>query len=454
MRAKWLLVLLALVTPTLLASPVGPPVFSLAVVPGLPGVEPTVALAEDGAVLYATNSYFRPASLSPLHSTAYVMRTEDDGATWTDITPPSPIRAYNVEYQGDPLLHRDPRTGAIYSLHIELPCESISVTHDGGATWSDRPLFCDITGTGQVVDHAQLFTGPAPAGSLLPLDGASVLYMCYVATYGRCAHSVDDGFSWLIGEPPFPTSFCAAGPGQVTDWMMHSGIVLRDGTVLVPRRSCGHILVARSDDLGMTWSMSDIADDAAPVTALGEPVAIAADAHDRIFVAYTTGSGRPTIMVSSDAGISWDALGLVGPPEITFSRLPSLLAIGDGAVALAFWGTDVPGGIGAEQSVRDTALWNAYVLTSRAAHTTGAQFETTLVNPPGDPVARGYSNARGGVFDYHGLVASPTGALYYSYGDVCHVDWCEASGIASEQEFDLHSAATLAVQVGGAPFAP
>ena len=123
---------------------------------GYMGLEPTLGVNRDGWV------FIQAAAQNALLFESRVLRSDDQGRSWVDISPRLVAGVYQRLYTEDPYLFLDQTTGRLFTDDLILPCQLLSGTDNGGVSWTTDLVACEIT------DHQTIFAGPAPAGGDKP----------------------------------------------------------------------------------------------------------------------------------------------------------------------------------------------------------------------------------------------------------------------------------------------
>jgi hypothetical protein len=149
-----------------------------------------------------------------------------------------------------------------------------------------------------------------------------------------------------------------------------------DGRLYFPQNVCGagtELRLAISDDEGETWRYAPIMK-----TEIQDlyPPAIAADAHDNLFLAWKGAGGLPRLIISRDRGASWSQPIAMGAPGVTQIRRLALTARQPGHISVSYLGSTAGGD-----------SFNAYITESRNALASDPTFWSGSVNDPATPVA-------------------------------------------------------------------
>lgn len=392
--------------------------------------EPTIGATPDGTLL--VRGYARDAQ---------VLRTRDQGATWQDVTPRVDEAAF-PPLTGDPYLHVDAQTGRAFSLDMSPPlaCNTLSVSDDGGDSWSMHPVAC---GLGAVNDRPTIWTS-APRG--LPTVGyQNLVHYCVNSHQSTgCSRSIDGGQTWgpirhLIFDEVEGQSCIepTAVPGHPV-----SG---PDGVLYLPRATWvdGLPRVAISRDDGLTWT-EVLINDELPTTVLPSTcqpssqsvhyydVAFALDEANNAYALWVADvDGLPYLSVSHDAGMTWEEPLPIAPPGIETAWFPTLAAGSEGRLAAAYMGSPSDKSF-PERNEED--VWNAHITILPSVTTAGSLMATGQANLAGDPLYRGQcgggANLAGadggpwrcpGIGDFLDLIVDPDGRPWATFVDACHL---------------------------------
>lgn len=429
--------------------------------------EPTTGLTPDGTAFYLSGG--DGEDLRPR-----VLRSADDGATWTNVSPhyvpAEGARLSGVDESppitGDPYIHVDTQTGRIFSYNQSayLFCDNWDVSDDGGKTWRSQDTCDDEFSFG---DHPSITTGPPRVSKTKGYP--NVLYFCAAMNgASRCRTSLDGGETFgepvkamKKGEPQ--TGHVATGP---------------DGTVYLPHVGAKAAWVAVSRDDGRTWKTVMVDDTAwTRPNKFSSPnpdyirnnhdASVAVDAAGNAYFFWLGDESLPYLSVSRDSGERWSSPVRVEAPGVTAANFQEIVAGAPGQIAFLYIGTSVPGGFRADPAAYQDARWNAYVGFSLDALSARPVFATATVNPPSDPLRRGdcahrcwvdrgftgRGEARDGMYDFLDIDLSPaTGDVWVSLVDLCNNE-CGGHGGISENGGE-YAMAAVGVQIRGARIGP
>src|SRR5438105_504321 len=330
--------------------------------------------------------------------------------TWDDCSSPAgtiwnnkPLLSANSPLGfGAPILFTDQDTGRTFCGQLEgltpAGC-TIDITDDDGDTFlpSDGVIPSDV-------DHETIGGGryhdPLPNPG--PVYQNAIYYGSQSIAEARTLRSDNGGFAFSPAtEPMFTYADCSGLHGHVK-------VSPADGTVYVPDKGCGGDLVnfheaskqtlVISEDNGISWSLSEIADS----TSHGEnqashdpSVGVATDGT--VYFGYQDAGGHPKIAVSHDKGATWSASYDVGANVINGgpvlnSAFPAVVAGDANRAAFIFFGTETGGdnwhcGNGEDCSPQPpfAGVWYLYIATTFDG---GVTWSTQNITP-GDPIQRG-----------------------------------------------------------------
>lgn len=385
-------------------------------------------------------------------ATVSVARSGDHGATWEFLTP-------NVAGQPthpltlDPIFYLDPATGRIFLEDLLTPqCGVLSWSDDEGTTWAGHT----VSGCTQA-DHVTIFAGPPTLSTTVGYP--NVVYRCAINTVtvlfasftSTCQKSLDGGRTWVqTGTPAFypdPTRTGFQGIPGWCDGAVGHGTVGPDGTIYLPKGSCGVPMLATSRDEGLTWTRSQVSD-------LGNAVAwcqawdhegsVGVDSENNVYYAWIDNQRVPRLAVSRDGGATWGPGIDLRPPGVTQASLAQLAVGGVGKVAVSYMAsTNAPEGpFPAEpaldpqgcagelsgdrtQPAYDQVTWSGYIGMTWDALEDTPSFVTGTINDPEDPLSRGgpCGLTCPGQADFYDLQIAPDGTPWATFTEAC-VDGC------------------------------
>lgn len=398
---------------------------------GVATFEPTLGVDADGVIFYSAISDGVAIGSAPV-----VMRSQDGGITWEDVS--ATVAGYHLPPEtNDPYLYVDVDTGRVFHFSMApiLVCAVLSWSDDKGESWTTNPRGCGNT---PPWDH-QSITAVRPNAAMPTVGYANVLVQCVNNNaVSSCARSLDGGLAWTPGAPIFATQGCGGLHGHPVG---HP-----DSLVFLPKMNCGSPDFAVSADGGLTWTEGTIS------ATKGHPwpdPAMAVDKAGNVYYAWVAEKGEMLLSVSVDAGATWSEPVVASPPGVT-THLPAVAANDAGHVVLAYPGTpDLPDGYASGQEQAEAARWHGYLTLATDALASDPTFVTARVTPADDPVVRGPCGPERcpGMVDFIDVVIGPDGRPYAAFVDACSAE-CHGAE-AYEAGINDQSAALLATLTSG-----
>lgn len=380
-------------------------------VDGRDGREPTVGVDSKGAIYYAARDY-SGGNTPPVSSTQTpIMKSEDGGLTWADVSPTLPTGDREPPRSGDPMVWVDPWTDRVFQIELyDLVCNWLVYSDDGGASWTGNAKACGPL----VVDHQTIGAGPSRG---TPTVGyPNVVYVCVnQIADSHCARSLDGGLTF--------STFSVVYNGLVAEECQGAGglhghvLVDATGAVYLPREFCGKPYVAVSQDDGMTWTLKDVG---GGMGAIGQDPNMAFDAEGNVYYLWVADDQLLYLTWSADQGATWSEPVRVSAPGVSAVNLPSITAGDAGHVGIAYvgaQGTASP----PEDEAWENVTWDAYVGVAYDATSAAPTFATQRANPDGDPVYRGDCTGRrcGLLREFIDASVAPDGTFYVAFIDGC-----------------------------------
>lgn len=381
---------------------------------GREAAEPTIGVDPEGRAFYAAGAFdaLPEGSFANLARTE-VLRSEDDGVTWTSVQPEVPSGATTIPPTTlDPYVYVEEDTGRVFNPELYGGCTYLQYSDDGGESYTTNPLGCGSF----VNDHQTVFAGPVPEGSGLTTedpDFPEIVYYCFNRIVdSSCGRSLDGGQNFTpSGEPAFlgfdeeAGGFCGGLHGHIaTD---------PDGRLFLPKGHCGFPWVAVSEDAGATWEQVQVSD---TVDVSGIQTSIDSDAAGNLYYVWWDAKNRlPYLATSTDHGQTWSEPLMVAPPGVNEVNWPVVAAGDEGRIIVHFPGTT------SDDPDDPTRPWNLYEVVTTNALAADPLFVSTTANDPDDPVHRGDCNGRcAGMFDFLDAIVAPSdGAFWATMTDTC-----------------------------------
>lgn len=390
---------------------------------GRDGAEPTIGVLSDGTLVMA-GAFGEDLSVRLLRST-------DAGASWEPIG--DDVMGPKVDV--DPWVWVDPATDRIFHAPLYPGCTWLAWSDDAGETWSANPA----AGCGfPAHDHQKLTTGPPPAG--VPTVGyPSVVYYAYnsILVTGALpvadppaknrvgtvvSVSLDGGRTFTPGVVAHESDACHVGlNGPIA--------VAPDGTAYLPKPTCEGLDVMVSRDAGISWERHSLTEGGSLPDFAYDP-SVAVDGQGNAYAVWPGADALLRMSVSRDGGTTWSTPVLITPPDVRATVFSAAAATNEGDITVAYLGTTADPATWPSRTSSDApegTLWNLYATQTRD----GATFATTRLTTDEDPVQVGCIWMRGGSNQCRNLydfidVKTHQGVAYVSYVDGCVA--CEPTG--------------------------
>lgn len=263
-----------------------------------PGAEPVIALAPDGTAYVEGIGGTASGDASEVASSPSrvaggnvnkVWRSDDGGASWTDITPPGPGQERSND--GYVAVSTD---GTLYAANVFSLTLQLFRSEDKGETWT------------------KLAVPPVPP----------IVHRHWFEALGDTVHLTVEALPpsfvpYLAGAPPLPTDATDARSGM---WY------------------------ARSDDGGTTWTAPAQIDPNVNfagqtnmvVSADGERIYVGRYQEDAAPPEYTYDDGHWYLLASEDGGATWERREMFDLTSETSTAVPGLALQKDGSLSMAW----------------------------------------------------------------------------------------------------------------------
>lgn len=398
----------------------GPPLTLLWSYVGRDSAEPTLGVDKDGTAFYAADA-FDAYGTRGLPRTE-VWRSDDGGVSFFKASPT--IADQDIPpHTLDPYVYVDRDTGRVFSIDLQAVGSFISYSDDKGETWQQSFAY-----TPQFNDHQSFSTAPPPEG--VPWaqptgDYPNLVWYCVNHnTDAGCSYSLDGGVNFIQAvSPAIPITDGCSPPAT------HGHLEgAADGTVYLPSARCGRPTMSISSDAGMTWDVVSINDKILQSTATFH-TAVAVDAAGNVYsVWFDRVHHLPWLSTSTDKGQTWTEPLLIAPPGVRAVNYPEIIAGDEGRIAISFPGTSFND---TEAEPHPNRPWDYHVVVSTNALDENPLFVSSIGNDPDDPIHRGLCEGRcKGMFDFIENVVSPhDGSVWSAAIDTCLFE----SGCATER---------------------
>lgn len=320
-------------------------------------------------------------------------RTSPAKALWEPKDRPTNI---STKASVDPLLLGDFGTGRLFALQLSGGQSVTDYTDDDGETWT--PTLSGGFASG--VDHQGMGAGPYPKtapGSLIPHPRyPNAIYYCSqdVGT-AFCSRSDDGGQTYGASVPIYDSAIsrCVGLHGHPK--------VAPDGTVYVPDKGCGldtpvlgngRPSVIVSEDAGITWKIRSVPDGTGSLLSKGDPT-VSIDTNGKVYFAYQDLNNHMHVTTTTDRGLTWSRSVDVGAlAGINYSVFPAATAGDAGRAAVAFFGSTYDGPVTNYQKMTFPGVWHLYVATTYDGGNTWFVANAT----PDQPVQGAFGGIGGG----------------------------------------------------------
>lgn len=394
-----------------------------------PGSEPVIAVASDGTV-YVEGVGGMPNGRGNVNK---VWRSDDGGATWTDVTPPGPGQERSND--GFVAVGNGDR---VYAANVFSLSFQVYRSDDKGATWTPLnvprlPALMHrhwITPVGDRTVHVTVEALPpayAPRLVGLPVDGPAT------PNEGMWYFRSDDlGETWTQPVQIDPkVNFAGQGNMAVSADGQKLYVPRYEEDVPVSEQTYekGHWYLLASEDGGETWERREMFDLTSELASALPSTAI--DEDGTLYVAWSQerdGVSRTHLAVSKDGGRTWTAPLQLPLPAGTHA-MPWIDVKAPGTLGLMWYAADEEG-----RASKLDAPWHVdYALVTDAA-TDAPQVQRVRVTP--EPIHQGNVCAKGPacvspedrrLLDYPWIDFGPDGAAHLVFAST---EWDRPSAFA------------------------
>jgi hypothetical protein len=376
--------------------------------------ETTLAVSNSGAIFF-----------SPAGSENSLARSQDQGATWSLVTPPN-MQHTSLWNTVDPEVIVDRATGRIFWVHTTytvdlggpLPDQSaaswlvptavanargfqVYSSSDDGRSWSTADYHNEAT-----ADWEKVFLGPPPprrTGAAQPAGYPNVVYVCANAPQevigpGRvCFKSLDGGATFTSSGYVFPS---ATAPTGCPPLAANNGVVGKQGTVYIPQSCTSGTYLAVSNDEGASYTWRRVAG-APAASSLGAVVQLAIDRAGNLYLLWTEADAL-RLLASRDGGRSWSTPLTVSAPGLHRLTLPGLAAGARGAVGVVYYASTDP----------SAEVLSGYISETANALARRPLFLAGAINDPAHPIFKNYGDAYSPRADFVGGTYDATGNFW------------------------------------------
>ncbi len=345
----------------------------------------------------------------------------------------------------DPILFGDMQTGRIFVSQLGPKTSLLALTDDDGETY----LPSQGSPINPGVDHQTIGGGPySPTlEPVHPLYLNASYYASQDIAVAQLGRSDDGGVTFGPAVPMYNLTECGGLHGhiKVTPRSPLTEANGHLGTVYVPNKGCGgQQAVVVSENNGSTFAIRPVP---GSVSGPSDP-SVGVDKAGKIYVAMADGTGRATVSVSGDKGVTWQTASPIDVGDafsIRNSVFPTAVGGDEGRATVMFLATDTPGNF--QETGVFTGVWHIYAASTFDG---GNSWTTVRVTPENDPVQRGSICAGGttcggdrNLLDFNDMEIDQEGRVIMAYADGC-------IGCTSLTGADSRSAkATIGRQSGG-----
>jgi hypothetical protein len=234
-----------------------------------------------------------------------------------------------------------------------------------------------------------------------------------------------------VGGSPYPPVDLASEDDEFGPWAGNP-TVMRDGTLLVPKRHQGQPEVSISKDEGLTWTRVKVASNGSS----SQANRLALDGSGRLYYAWTAGNHLPYLAVSTDGGSHWTAPLKVSPPDVNEAAVPWPAVSASGQVMVAFLGTTRSPGAPyiaycnyllspCDDGAYAKVPWSGYMTVVEGLLTGHPEMQTATIDRPGHPLFVGGCSADGACkadLDFINAQTGPDGTFFAAFVDDCALE--------------------------------
>jgi hypothetical protein len=310
------------------------------------GSEPGINISSNGTI------FVDAPTGTPGHSALW--RSLDGGATYKTVPFSSPWSRLPGGGDSDVVT----RGNDLWFLDLYLGSNSVTISHDNGATWSTGSPITTLPAS----DRQWIALGDPD-----PITGMDTLYALYAQTVVAAsqvmvAKSVDGGLTWPLHYPAPAIDGAHGSTGKLSAEGSNLAFAWEDGGVLS---------VARSADGAQTWQTTSVA---TGVTGVIPGFAMDGDV---MAVAFTTrGDFTVKVAVSTDRGVTFGTPVAVSQPLST--NIFAWVDVRGSKVAVTWYGTNALDDKGAPKDPNFVGADATWMVRYVESTDTGATWSTQI----------------------------------------------------------------------------